>query len=276
MPPRRTCSRQSPRRKAQLPPACQRPPSYQKVNPADQAILYLGLSSPTLPLSQVDEYAETYLAERISMISGVAQVQVYGSQKYAVRIQVDPMALATRGIGIDEVADAIANANVDLPTGTLYGANQAFTVQANGQLTNAAAYRPMIVAYRNGAPVRLDDIGRVIDSVRTTRSAGLGARQSRGGAGDPAPARDQHGRGRRCDQASCCRPSAQSCRPRSASTMLYDRSQTIRASVDDVQFTLLLTIALVVMVIFLFLRNVSATIIPSLALADVHHRHFRA
>ena len=124
---------------SQLPQGMPSPPSYQKVNPADKAIMYMGLSSATLPLSRVDEYAETYLGERISMISGVAQVQVYGAQKYAVRVQVDPQALASRGIGINEVAEAIASANVNLPTGTLYGAHQAFTVQANGQLTNAAA-----------------------------------------------------------------------------------------------------------------------------------------
>src|SRR5579859_4913746 len=157
---------------SQLPQGMPSPPSYQKVNPADKAILYLALSSTTLPLSQVDEYAETYLGERISMISGVAQVQVYGSQKYAVRVQVDPQALASRGIGINEVADAIANANVDLPTGTLYGANQAFTVQASGQLMDAAAYRPVIVAYRNGSPVRLQDVGHVLDSVQDDKVAG--------------------------------------------------------------------------------------------------------
>ncbi|HYK65508.1 MAG TPA: efflux RND transporter permease subunit, partial [Patescibacteria group bacterium] len=144
---------------ALLPPGMPSPPSYKKVNPADQPVLYLGLSSTTMPISQVDEYAETYLAERISMVSGVAQVQVYGSQKYAVRVQVDPKELATRGIGIDEVSSAIQNANVDLPTGTLYGSHQAFTVDTKGQLTNAAAYRSLIVAYQNGSPVRLEDVG---------------------------------------------------------------------------------------------------------------------
>ncbi len=157
---------------AQLPQGMPSPPSYRKVNPADQPILYLGLSSTTMPISQVDEYAETYLAERISMISGVAQVQVYGSQKYAVRIQLDPKALATRGIGINEVSQAIQEANVDMPTGTLYGPHQAFTVQAHGQLVNAAAYRPLIVAYQNGSPVRIEDIGRVLDSVQNDKTAG--------------------------------------------------------------------------------------------------------
>ena len=146
-----------------LPPGMPTPPTYQKVNPADQPVLYLALSSPTLPLYTVDEYAQTWLGQRISTISGVAQVQVFGSQKYAVRVQVDPRALAARGIGIDEVEQAINRGNVNLPTGTLYGQKQAYTIQASGQLTDAAAYRPLVVAYRNGSPVRLEELGRVID-----------------------------------------------------------------------------------------------------------------
>src|SRR5512136_1410997 len=155
----------------QLPLNMPAPPSYQKVNPADQPILYVSLSSPTLPLSDVDEYAETLIAQRISMVSGVAQVQVYGSQKYAVRAQLDPRALATRQIGIDEVAGALASGNVNLPTGTLYGEHQAFTIQATGQLYSAAAYRPLVVAYRNGAPVRLQELGQVIDNVENDKVA---------------------------------------------------------------------------------------------------------
>src|SRR5712691_1747767 len=154
-----------------LPPGMPTPPSYKKVNPADQPVLYLSLSSPTLPLYTVDEYAQTNLAQRISTISGVAQVQVFGSQKYAVRVQLDPRALTTRGIGIDEVEQALARGNVNLPTGTLYGASQMFNVQATGQLMNAAAFRPLIVAYRNGSPVRLQELGRVIDSVQTDKVA---------------------------------------------------------------------------------------------------------
>jgi len=250
---------------SQLPQGMPSPPSYEKVNPADTAIMYLGLSSATLPLSQVDEYAETYLGERISMISGVAQVEVYGAQKYAVRVQVDPQALASRGIGINEVADAIANANVNLPTGTLYGANQAFTVQANGQLTDAAAYRPLIVAYRNGSPVRLSDIGDVLDSVQDNKVAGwvLGNRavvlaiQRQPGTNTVEVV----------DNIKKLLPAFRDELPASVEiSTLYDRSDSIRASVNDVQSTLLLTVFLVVMVIFLFLRNLSATIIPSLAL----------
>ena len=250
---------------AQLPQGMPAPPSYQKVNPADKAIMYLGLSSATLPLSEVDEYAETYLGERISMISGVAQVEVYGAQKYAVRVQVDPQALASRGIGINEVADAIANANVDLPTGTLYGSNQAFTVQASGQLMDAAAYRPVIVAYRNGSPVRLQDVGRVLDSVQDDKVAGwvMGKRavvlaiERQPGTNTVEVV----------DNIKKLLPAFRDELPAAVEiSTLYDRSQSIRASVNDVQSTLLLTVFLVVMVIFLFLRNLSATIIPSLAL----------
>ncbi|PYM20074.1 MAG: acriflavine resistance protein B [Candidatus Rokuibacteriota bacterium] len=247
-----------------LPPGMPTPPVFQKVNPADQPVLYLALSSPTLPLYTVDEYAQTNLAQRISTISGVAQVTVFGSQKYAVRVQVNPRALATRGIGIDEVAQAIAAANVNKPTGTLYGAHQAMNVQATGQLMDAEAYRPLVVAYRNGAPVRLDEIGRVIDGVQTDKVAGwfnndravVLAVQRQPGTNTIEVV----------DAIRRLLPTFRQQLPASVSLdILYDRSQSIRESVHDVQFTLMLTIALVVMVIFLFLRNVSATLIPSLA-----------
>src|SRR5437588_5566917 len=143
-----------------LPQNLPAPPSYQKVNPADSPILYLALSSSSMRLSDIDEYAETLMAQRISMVSGVAQVSVFGSQKYAVRAQLDPKALASRQIGIDEVQQAVASGNVNLPTGILYGSHQAFTVQSTGQLMPAPQYAPLIVAYRNGAPVRLSDVGR--------------------------------------------------------------------------------------------------------------------
>jgi HAE1 family hydrophobic/amphiphilic exporter-1 len=247
-----------------LPPGMPTPPTYQKVNPADQPVLYLALSSPTLPLYTVDEYAQTNLAQRISTISGVAQVTVFGSQKYAVRVQVDPRALASRGIGIDEVEQAIARANVNKPTGTLYGAHQAVTVQATGQLTDAAAYRPIIIAYRNGSPVRLEEIGRVIDGVQTDKVAGwfnddravVLAIQRQPGTNTIQVV----------DAIRALLPTLQQQLPASVTlAVLYDRSASIRESVHDVQFTLILAIALVVMVIFLFLRNLSATIIPSLA-----------
>src|SRR5206468_5661425 len=156
---------------SQLPPGMPTPPSYQKVNPADQPILFLALSSPTVKLSTVDEYAETLIAQRISMVSGVAQVQVNGAQKYAVRVRLDPLALASRGVGIDEVSDAVQKANVNLPTGVLWGRHEALTIQANGQLTDAAAYRPVIVTYREGSPVRLEEVAQVTDSAENDKVA---------------------------------------------------------------------------------------------------------
>jgi len=247
-----------------LPPSMPTPPVYQKVNPADQPVIYLSLSSPTLPLYTVDEYAQTNMAQRISTISGVAQVQVFGSQKYAVRVQLDPRALTTRGIGIDEVEQALARSNVNLPTGTLYGTHQMFNVQATGQLQNAAAFRPLIVAYRNGSPVRLEELGRVIDSVQTDKVASwynderavILAVQRQPGTNTVEVV----------DAIRALLPRFRQELPASVNlNVLYDRSVAIRESVHDVEFTLLLSIVLVVLVIFLFLRNVSATIIPSLA-----------
>ncbi|NWF99121.1 MAG: efflux RND transporter permease subunit [Nitrospirae bacterium] len=249
----------------QLPRDMPSPPSYRKVNPADQPVLYLALSSPTLPLSTVNEYADTFIAQRISMINGVAQVQIFGSQKYAVRAQLNPKALASRRIGIDEVADAIDKGNVNLPTGTLYGTDKAFVIQASGQLYNAAAFRPLIVAYRNGSPIRLEEIGNVIDSVENDKIASwyndtraiVLAIQRQPGTNTVEVV----------DSIKNLLPVFRSQMPESVNlNILYDRSVSIRNSVNDVKFTLILSISLVVMVIFLFLRNLSATIIPSLAL----------
>jgi len=249
----------------QLPPDMPSPPTYQKVNPADQPILYLALTSPTLALSTVDEYGETLMAQRISMVGGVAQVQVFGAQKYAVRIQLDPKALAGKGIGINEVSQAVQKENVNLPTGTLYGTHQAFTVQATGQLLDAAAYRPLIVAYRGGNPVRLEDLGRVINSVENDKIASwykndraiVLAIQKQPGTNTIEVV----------DSIKAIFPTLREQIPASVDIVsLYDRSESIRESVDDVQFTLLLALGLVVLVIFLFLRNLSATVIPSLAL----------
>src|SRR5437667_452201 len=152
-----------------LPPNMPSPPSYRKVNPANNSILLLALTSETLPLSTVDEYAQTILAQRISMVSGVAQVDVLGSQKYAVRIQLDPNQMAVRQIGIDDVVNAVQRGNVDLPVGTLNAPTRAYTLVSDSQLVNAAAYKPMVVTYRNGAPVRIQDIGKAIDSVENTK-----------------------------------------------------------------------------------------------------------
>src|SRR5262245_1639951 len=250
---------------SQLPPEMPSPPSYQKVNPADQPVLYLSLNSQTMKLSDVDEYAETNVAQRISMVSGVAQVQVFGAQKYAVRAQVDPRALAAHQIGIDEVENAIRNANVNLPTGTLYGHSTAYTVQATGQLLDAAHYRPLIVAYRNGSPVRLSEVGRVFDSVENDKTATWYSSNR----SITLPIFRQPGANtvEVVNNVKALFPVLRAQMPAAVNlNVLYDRSISIRNSVNDVKFTLMLTIALVVMVIFLFLRNISATIIPSLAL----------
>ena len=249
----------------QLPPQMPVPPSYQKVNPSDQPVLFLVLHSPTLPLSTIDEYAESTMAQRISMVSGVAQVNVFGAAKFAVRIDVDPRKLAAHSIGIDEVATAVTNQNVNLPTGTLYGDQKAFVVQANGQLMRGAAYGPMIVAYRNGNPVRLNEVAHVYDGIENDKSAAWynGERtiylaiQKQPGTNVVAV----------CDAVKALLPTFREQLPASLSLdVRTDRSVPIRESVADVKFTLLLTIGLVIAVIFLFLRNVSATVIPSLAL----------
>jgi HAE1 family hydrophobic/amphiphilic exporter-1 len=253
----------------QLPQDMPNPPSFQKVNPADQPVIYLALSSPTLPLSDVNEFADTIIAPRISMISGVAQVQVFGSQKYAVRVQLDPQALASRKIGLDEVAAALAQWNVNLPTGGLQGAKQAFTIQATGQLFNAEAYKPLIVAYRGGAPVRLSDIARVFDSVENDKIAAWYNTKGKSTRAIVLAIQRQPGTNtiEVVDRIKEQIPSFRSQIPASVQLeTLFDRSETIRDSVADVKFTLLLTIALVILVIFLFLRNLSATVIPSLAL----------
>jgi len=249
----------------QLPPGMPTPPTLKKVNPADQPIIYLRVSSPTLPLSQVNEFADTSIAQRLSTISGVAQVLVTGQQKYAVRAQLDPSELATRNLGLDDVATALQRGNSNLPVGTIYGIHQTLTVQANGQLTNAEAYRQLIVAYHNGAPVQLKDLGDVIDSVENNRLA------SRYNGQQVVTLTIQRQPGTNTvavvDAIRNLLPTFRQQLPRSIDLdVLYDRSNSIRESVNDVQFSLLLAITLVVLVIFLFLRNVRATIIPALAL----------
>jgi len=248
----------------QLPPGIQ-PPSYQKVNPADSPILYLTLTSTTLPLATLDEYAETFLAQRLSTVSGVAQVQVFGSAKYAVRIQLDPKALQARSIGLDEVTAAVNSGNPNLPTGTLWGPQRAYTVLADGQISSAPEFRQLVVTYQNGAPVRLQDVANVLDDVQDNRNAtwydGVRAiilaiqRQ-------PGTNTVQVADGVKATVASLAPQLPASVQINT----LYDRSVSIHQSVNDVQATLLITLCLVVLVIFLFLRNLSATVIPSLAL----------
>lgn len=249
----------------QIPNDLPNPPSYSKVNPADQPILYLYLKSPTLPLSQVDNYAESFLAQKLSTISGVAQVQVYGSQKYATRIQINPEKMSSLQVGLDQIQTAIQAGNVDLPTGSLSGTHKNFTVQTNGQLQDAAAYRKLIVAYKNGSPIYLEQLGRVIDSVENTKLASW-YNDSRAII---IAIRRQPGTNtvQIVDKIKKLLPNLRSEIPTSVEIdVLYDASISIRDSVNDVEFTLLLTIGLVILVIFLFLRNLSATVIPSLAL----------
>jgi HAE1 family hydrophobic/amphiphilic exporter-1 len=249
----------------QVPNDLPSPPTYSKVNPADQPILYLYLNSPTLPLSEVDNFAQTYLAQKLSTISGVAQVQLYGSQKYAARIQLDPQQLASRQIGLEQVQTAIQQGNVNLPTGSLSGKFKNSTIQTNGQLQDAAAYRKLIVAYKDGVPIYLEQLGRVLDSVENSQVASwyndersiILTIQRQPGTNTVEVV----------DTIKKLLPTLKEQIPGSVEIgILYDASQTIRESVDDVRFTLILTICLVILVIFLFLRNLSATVIPSLAL----------
>ncbi|MCX6952513.1 MAG: efflux RND transporter permease subunit, partial [Verrucomicrobia bacterium] len=248
-----------------LPQDMPTPPSFRKVNPADEPVLILSMNSATLPLSVVDEYASNMLAQRVSTINGVAQVQVNGSQKYAVRVQLSPQKLASRGIGIDEVRSALGTGNVNLPTGTINGSQQSLTLQANGQLQDANAYKKLIVAYRNNSPVRLGDVANVIDSVQNDRIASWFYNdrsitlsvQKQPGANTIEVV----------DGVKALLPAFREQLPASINLdVLIDRSLAIRESVEDVKFTLVLAIALVVMVIFLFLRSLSATVIPSVAM----------
>ncbi len=241
------------------------PPSYQKTNPADSPILFLTLTSNLMSLSALDEYAETFLAQHLSTVPGVAQVSVFGSQKYAVRVQLDPQALASHNVGIDQVASAVDAENVNLPTGVLWGPQQALTLRAEGQLTGADQFRQLIVQSNNGAPIRLGDLGRVVDDVQNNRTASWfnGTRaivlaiQRQPGTNTVQVADAVHAMVKRLEPQL----------PGSVSIgTLNDRSISIRRSVSDVRATLLIALALVVFVIYLFLGNLSATFIPSLAL----------
>jgi len=240
-------------------------PSLRKANPADQPVLFIAVSSPTLPLYVVNEYADTLVAQRISMINGVAQVQVFGAQKYAVRAQLDPRELISRQIGLDEVQEALQAGNINLPTGKLEGKQRSFTIRASGQLYTAEAYRPLIVAYRNGHPVRMEALGRVIDSVENLKTANW-FNDQRGIqlAIDRQPGTNTV---ELVDRIRALLPQLREQIPASIRLdTLYDRSVSIRDSINEIKFTFLLSIVLVVLVIFIFLRDISATVIPSLAL----------
>ncbi len=252
------------RAQGNLPANMPSPPSYSKVNPAAQPILYIAISSKTMGLSQLDDYAETRLARRISMVGGVARVQVFGAQKFAVRVQADPEKLAARTIDLEEVRSALSAGSTNLPAGSLYGTTKSYTVQSNSQLTTAPQFAQLIVTYRNGSPVRLGELGQVLDSVSDTKSrfwinnrrSMILAVQKQPGANTVEVA----------DQVKALVPIMQKSMPRGIDIEnAFDASRDIRESIADVKFTLLLTIALVIVVIFVFLRNVSATLIPSLA-----------
>ena len=248
-----------------LPPQMTTPPTLRKVNPADAPIIFLAMSSPTLPLSAVDNYAETLLARQLSILDGVAQVLVFGSQKYAVRIQADPAALATRQIGIDTLANAVNSTNVNLATGTLNGPTRAAVIDVNGQLSNAAEFSRQVVAYRNGAPVRLGDIAAVRDSVENIRTASwFNGHRTIALAVLRQPGSNTI---QVVNEIKQVLPHFLEQLPASVKLeIIHDRSDSIRASVADVQLTLVIAAVLVIAVIFLFLRTLSATFIPSLAL----------
>ena len=249
----------------QLPRSLPQPPTFRKQNPADQPIMFISMQSDTLSPSQVDEYAETMLARQLSTIEGVAQIMVAGATKYAVRIQADPAALATRQIGIDTLTNAVVNANVNQATGALNGASQSQIIHTEGQLNNAGEFRRQVIAYRNGAPVRIGDVATVLDGVQNPYSQSWYKGQravtlfiSR------QPGSNTIAIINRIKQVL---PEFEKTLPPSVRlTVIFDRGETIKAAIDDVQLTLLIAGALVVVVIFVFLRNLSATLIPSLAL----------
>jgi hydrophobic/amphiphilic exporter-1 (mainly G- bacteria), HAE1 family len=252
-----------------LPAGMPAPPSFRKFNPSDSPIMYLGLTSKTVPMSQLDDYAENMLAPRISMVSGVSQVQVWGAAKYAVRVQVDPNKLQAEQIGLNEVNDALRNWNVNLPTGQLYGPAKTFNIKANGQLMNADAFKPLIVAWRHGAPVRLSRIATVKDDVENNLTASWLYYKDAGQRAINLSVMRQPGSNTIAvtDAIRKLLPSFESRLPRSVHLAVRgDRSKNIREAFHDIQWTMLITLVLVVLVIFAFLHNRSATLIPALAL----------
>jgi HAE1 family hydrophobic/amphiphilic exporter-1 len=247
-----------------LPPDMPAPPSFQKVNPAEQPIVYMVVDSPAMSLSKLDEYAEQIIARRISMVSGVASVDVYGSKKYAVRVQVDPDKIASRRLGLEDLRTAISRGNLNLPTGSLYGMTKSYSVWSSSQLSAASEFAPMIVSYQNGSPVRLQDLGQVLDSasnVRATfwfnlKSSMILAVKKQPGSNAVATV----------DRIKMVLPQVRQELPASLHLdIVHDASWNIRNSIAEVKFTLVITVALVILVIFIFLRNVSATVIPGLA-----------
>ena len=253
----------------QLPADMPSPPTYLKLNPGDQPILYVALTSPTQPLSMLDYYAQTLISQRISTIDGVAQVQVLGSKKYAVRIQLDPKLLSSWKIGIDEIQTAIQNANVNLPTGTIDGRYNSYTIQANGQLYRADYYKRIVVGYRDGAPIRLQDVAEVYDSVETSKTQAWFCQGGKMSSSIILGIQRQPGTNTVQVATAVKEALVVIGKQLPASVkmvVMFDRSEPIKSSVADVKFTMLLTLFLVVLVIYWFLRNIRATVIPSLTL----------
>ncbi|HEV3057855.1 MAG TPA: efflux RND transporter permease subunit [Vicinamibacterales bacterium] len=252
-----------------LPAGMPAPPSFRKFNPADQPIMFLGLTSDVVPMYVLDDYAETMIAPRISMISGVSQVQVQGAQKYAVRVQLDPNKLHAQGIGINEINQALQNWNVNIPTGQLFGTDATYNIQAAGQLMNADAFKPIVIAYRNGAPVRLEQLATVLDNVEDNKNASwlytkAGARRAINLQVMRQPGSNTI---EVTDAIRTLLPAFQLQLPPSVHlTIRGDRSKNIREAFTDIQWTMLITLLLVVAVIFAFLHSGSATLIPALAL----------
>ncbi len=252
------------RAQGSLPTNMPAPPSYSKVNPAEQPILYIHLSSRTMPLSQLDQYAEQLMARRMSMVSGVSQVQVFGAQKFAVRVQADPAKLTAYQVDLEQVRNALATGSLQLPAGSLYGYTKAYSVESDAQLNNAAQFKQLIVAYKNGAPLRLGQLGNVLDSVSNNKTRFWIQ-------GDPSiviAVQKQPGANtvKVADAVKALLPTLKESIPAGVEIgQAFDASQNIRESIADVKFTLIVTICLVILVIFVFLRNVSATLIPSLA-----------
>jgi HAE1 family hydrophobic/amphiphilic exporter-1 len=252
-----------------LPAGMPNPPTFRKQNPADQDIMQLSLISSSLSLRALDDYAETILAPRISMVNGVSQVQVQGATKYAVRVQVDPDKLRAQQIGINEVDQALQNWNVNLPTGQLFGQHQTFNIKAGGQLNSADEFKPIIVAYRQGRPVRLEQVATVVDSIENTRNASWFYTKNGGRRSINMGVQRQPGTNiiEVTDAVRSLLPALEAQLPPSAHLMVrQDRSRTIRKAFGDIQWTMVITLALVVGVIYLFLHNGSATLIPGLAL----------
>src|SRR5215467_5744842 len=253
-----------------MPAGMPSPPSFRKFNPADQPIMYLGLTSETQPMSVLDDFAETQIAPRISMVSGVSQVQVQGAQKYAVRVQVDPQKLQAEKIGLNEVNQALQNWNVNLPTGQLFGADETYNIQAGGQLMNADGFKPLVITYRNGAPLRLSQVANVIDDVEDNKNASwLYTKNGPPQRSISMSVMRQPGSNtiEVADAVRALLPSFREQLPPSAHlTVRGDRSRNIREAFSDIQWTMVVTLILVVAVIFAFLHNGRATLIPALAL----------